>query len=113
NVVGANDASREHPITITWTSMRGGQVFVVALCRACKIVRERFIPGRDDISSLAQLVGSDALAHAGCSHAGQIPSARAMPSASDLPVAQTEKRLRTPWPEEERTAPRPALPSVT
>ena len=62
----------ESPLSVTWTAMRGGQVFVVALCKHCKIVRERFLPNRDDIESLADLVGTDALSQAGCPHTAGI-----------------------------------------
>jgi hypothetical protein len=61
------------PLTITCTPMRGGnEVFVVAFCNRCKLVRERFLPNRDDIESLAHLVGTDALSRAGCPHTAAI-----------------------------------------
>src|SRR5258708_36369152 len=100
----------KHPVSVTWTPMKGGQVFVVALCRRCKIVRERFIPNRDDVKGLAHLVGSDALANAGCTHAETslaAGSVRKLPSASDLPAPTTGQRKRPSWPDEEPpTAPR-------
>jgi hypothetical protein len=67
-----SDLEIESPLSITCTPMRGGEVFVVAFCDRCKLVRERFLPNRDDIESLAHLVGTDALSRAGCPHTAAI-----------------------------------------
>jgi len=104
----SSEASLESPLSITFTPMRGGQVFIVALCKRCKLVRERFIPNREDIESLAHLVGTDALSKAGCPHTAAIdrsgrwlaadpenlPCKSRTPEAPWLPEAMSRKRRR-------------------
>src|SRR5205823_1308398 len=104
------EADRTNPVSVTMTTMRDGQLFVVALCRTCRIVRERFLANGD--ASSVHLIASDALAKAGCMHASALapPSSQRLPSATDLPVARIEP-LRPTRREIPRV--REPLPSVT
>ena len=93
-----------NPVSITWTEIQKGQVFVIALCRACRIVRERFVS--DVQNGSPHLVALEALSRAGCSHAIAGAPERRLGSSTDLPVVRVASRpqrtadppLRAPLP---------------
>ena len=56
--------------------MKDGTVYITALCQQCPLVRERFVPEREEMQNLASLIGAEALAAAGCTHVDAVTVTR-------------------------------------